>query len=168
MIIHHSSETAGIPALPSALIGEEDEKTMYKKWKAGNFPSNPREHLLLSMNGESTLHLCPLCWAEMVGIFTVSQTAKQRTSSTAEAKESSSFPSLCSYIHGRKRPFSFSNLTANFHDIPLLSQTVVIPKAQLRMYRNKARSNSFFRKPSVESPNPPSHSTEIPQAHPRL
>lgn len=49
--------------------------------------------------------------------YTISQTGKQRTRNIAEAKESSIFPSLCSYIHGRNRPFSFSIWQQTF--IPL-------------------------------------------------
>lgn len=120
---------------------------------------NRTEQLFFSMNfstWKSSLHLNSSVLNKAGWHFyTISQTGKQRTSSTAEAKESSTFPSLCSYIHGRNRPVLFSNLTANFHYIPLLSQTAVIPKAQLGMYRNTERSHPFLRKPSVESPMPP-------------
>lgn len=107
----------------------------------------------------------PLCWAELVGILTPFhiQESKGQVVQQRQKKVPPFHPSPL-----RNRPFSLSNLMANFHYIPLLSQTVVIPKAQLGMWRNKERSNSFFRKPSVESPNPPSHPTQTPQAHPRL
>lgn len=136
--------------------------------RQANPPPNPTEQLLLYEWGNTLQFHCALLIHSPVlsrggwHFYTISQTGKQRTGSTAGAKESSTFPPLCSYIHKRNRPFSFSNMTANFHYIPLLSQTVVIQKALLGMYRNKERSNSFFRKRSVESPNPSSHPTQTP------
>jgi len=71
--------------------------------------------------------------------YTISYMGDQRTRSTAQATEGSTFPALCSSKRGRSTPFFllFFNLTADFHCIPPLSRTVVIEPAQLGMYRNK-------------------------------
>lgn len=54
-----------------------------------------------------------LVWLQMLcrgglDFYTISHAGNQRTSSTAQAKEGSTFPALCSHMHGRNRSFFFS------------------------------------------------------------
>lgn len=119
--------------------------------------------------GGSTLHLhSPVLNKAGWHFYTISQTGKQRTSSTAEAIESSTFLSPYSPIHGRNRVFSVFKFDGKLSLYSSAFPSCCYPKSSAGDAQ-KHRKKPFLPQEAFSGiPNTPSHPTQTPQAHPRL